>query len=350
MSFSHPHFAEPRWLWLALLGPVALILLQRYSTWARRGQLARIVAPDFLADLTRSHSGARRALKDALLVLAVGGIGLALARPQWGERAEASHVLGQDTVFLLDCSRSMLATDVSPSRLQRAKLAIMNFVQRHAQGRVGLVAFAGQAFLQCPLTFDYNAFQDALTEADDRIIPILGTDVGRALEEGFHAIDKAQRQKVLVLLTDGEDLEKGGVRMAQSLAKQGVVVFTVGVGTPQGTEIQMLNEQGRLELIRDRKGEVVRSRLDENTLRAIAQATRGSYFPLGPLGEGLAKVRLAAQTLNTTTGSAPARKLGVDRFHWPVAAVLVLLVAESLLGTRRRAVEGGTYAQQHKQY
>jgi Ca-activated chloride channel family protein len=339
VSFSHPHFAEPQWLWLALLGPVALILLQRYSTWARRGQLARIVAPDFLADLTRSHSGARRALKDALLVLAVGGIGLALARPQWGERAEASHVLGQDTVFLLDCSRSMLATDVSPSRLQRAKLAIMNFVQRHAQGRVGLVAFAGQAFLQCPLTFDYNAFQDALTEADDRIIPILGTDVGRALEEGFHAIDKAQRQKVLVLLTDGEDLEKGGVRMAEALAKQGVVVFTIGVGTPAGAEIQFLNAQGKPELVRDLKGEIVRSRLDENTLRSISQVTHGAYYPLGPLGEGLAKVRLDLENLHTAAGATPERKLGVDRFHVLVAAVLALLVAESLIGTRKRGRE-----------
>jgi Ca-activated chloride channel family protein len=339
MSFSHPHFAEPQWLWLALLGPVALILLQRYSAWARRGQLARIVAPEFLADLTRSHSGARRALKDALLVLAVGGVGLALARPQWGEQAEASHVLGQDTVFLLDCSRSMLATDVSPSRLQRAKLAIMNFVQRHAQGRVGLVAFAGQAFLQCPLTFDYNAFQDALTEADDRIIPILGTDVGRALEEGFHAIDKTQRQKVLVLLTDGEDLEKSGVRMAEALAKQGVVVFTIGVGTPAGTEIQFLNAQGKPELVRDLKGEIVHSRLDENTLRNISQVTRGAYYPLGALGEGLAKVRLDLENLHTAAGATAERKLGVDRFHFMVAAVLALLVAESLIGTRRRGRE-----------
>jgi Ca-activated chloride channel family protein len=149
-------------------------------------------------------------------------------------------------------------------------------------------------------------------------------------------MDKSDRLKLLVLVTDGEDLEKGGVRMAQSLAKKGVVLFTVGVGTPQGAEIQMLNEAGKLEWVRDRRGEVVRSRLDEKTLRAIAQATRGSYFPLGPLGEGLAKVRLAIQSLDSTTGSVPGRKLGVDRFHWPVAAVLLLLVAESLLGTRRR--------------
>jgi Ca-activated chloride channel family protein len=336
MDIAHPHFAEPRWLWLALVGPLLLLALQRYSAWARRRQLAQIAAPEFVADLTRSHSRIRRGFKNTLLVLALAGIGLALARPQWGEQAEASHLFGQDVVFLLDCSRSMLATDVSPNRLQRAKLAILDYLQRHAHGRVGLVAFAGQAFLQCPLTFDYGAFQDALTIVDDRTIPVLGTDVGRALEEGFRAMDKNERQKILVLLTDGEDLEKGGIRTAEKLAKDGVVVFTLGVGTPAGTEIQMLNEQGKPELVRDNKGEVVRSKLDEATLRSIAQATHGAYYPLGALGEGLAKVRLALEDLNTNSGSAPARKLGVDRFHVPVAIVLGLLVIESLVGTRRR--------------
>ena len=336
MDIAHPHFAEPRWLWLALVGPLLLLALQRYSAWARRRQLAQIAAPEFVADLTRSHSRIRRGFKNTLLVLALAGIGLALARPQWGEQAEASHLFGQDVVFLLDCSRSMLATDVSPNRLQRAKLAILDYLQRHAHGRVGLVAFAGQAFLQCPLTFDYGAFQDALTIVDDRTIPVLGTDVGRALEEGFRAMDKNERQKILVLLTDGEDLEKGGIRTAEKLAKDGVVVFTLGVGTPAGTEIQMLNEQGKPELVRDNKGEVVRSKLDEATLRSIAQATHGAYYPLGALGEGLAKVRLALEDLNTNSGSAPARKLGVDRFHVPVAIALGLLVIESLVGTRRR--------------
>ncbi len=310
--------------------------MQRYSAWAGRRQLAQIAAPHFIEEFTRSHSPARRAIKNALLVLAVAGIGLALARPQWGEQAQISRLLGRDTIFVLDCSRSMLASDVMPSRLQRAKLAILDFVLRHGRGRVGLVAFAGQAFLQCPLTFDYNAFQDALMYIDDKTIPVPGTDIGRALDEGYRAMDKSDRQKLLVLLTDGEDLEKGGVRTAEALAKQGVVVFTVGVGTPAGAEIHILNDQGQPELVRDAKGAVVRSQLDELTLRNIAQATKGAYYPLGLLGEGLAKVRLAVESLDFNSGSAPARKLGVDRFQLPLAAVLVLLVAESLIGTRRR--------------
>jgi len=335
MNFAHPHFGEPRWLWLAVLAPLLLLGLQRFSAWARREQLAKLAAPHFIADLTRSHSRIRRALKDVLLVLAVGGIGLALARPQWGQREEAGQTLGEDVVFILDCSRSMLAADVTPNRLQRAKLAILDFMRRHGHSRLGLVAFAGQAFLQCPLTFDYGAFEESLLAVDDKTIPIPGTDVGSALEEGSHALEKGDRQKLLVLLTDGEDLEKGGIRTAEGLAKKGVVVFTVGIGTPTGAEIQMVNEQGKLEFVRDSKGQIVRSRLDEATLRSIARATRGEYYPLGPLGEGLAKVRLALETLNFGTGAAPARKLGVDRFHLFVALVILLLIAESLIGTRR---------------
>jgi Ca-activated chloride channel family protein len=337
MDFSHPHFAEPRWLWLAVMAPVSLVLLQRYSAQARGKQLAQLASPQFLDRLIRSHSPTRSVIKQAMLVLAVAGIGLAMARPQWGEQTDIGHALGQDILFLLDCSRSMLASDVAPSRLQRAKLAILDFVQHHSHGRVGLVAFAGEAFLQCPLTYDYGAFQDALQIIDDKTIPVLGTDVGRALDEGFHSMEKSDRKKLMVLITDGEDLEKSGVRIAADLAKQGVVIFTVGVGTPAGAEIQMINEQGKAELVRDSKGEVVRSRLDEATLRSIAQATHGAYYPLGPLGEGLVKVRLAIEGLDTASGSTPTRKFGVDRFHFPVAAALVLLVAESLIGTRRRA-------------
>jgi len=336
MNFASPHFAEPRWLWLAVLGPVLLIALQVYAERARRRQLAQVASADFLAGLTRSHSPVRRALKNALLVLAIAGVGLALARPQWGELELAGEELGEDIVFAVDCSRSMLAADVSPNRLERAKLAVTDYVRQHARGRVGLIAFSGQAFLQCPLTFDYGAFDDALRALDDKTIPVQGTDIGRALDEAHRAMEKMDRRKVIVLLTDGEDLEKSGARTAETLAKQGVVVFSVGVGTQAGAEIRVVNEQGQPELVRDEKGEAVRSRLDETALRTIAEATRGNYFPLGPLGEGLAKVRLSMNSTDTLPGLKPSRKLGVERFHFPLAMVLVLLVVESLVGTRRR--------------
>jgi Ca-activated chloride channel family protein len=337
MNFIHPHFAEPQWLWLATLGPLALLALQWYSARMRSKQLAQMAAPHFLEQLTASRSPLRRAIKNALVILAVSGAGLALARPQWGEQKESGQMLGEDIVFVMDCSRSMLASDVAPNRLQRAKLAIIDFVHRRGNSRVGLVAFAGQAFLQCPITFDYGAFEEALNALDEKTIPIPGTDIGGGLDEGFRALEKGERDKLLVVLTDGEDLEKGGVKMAEGLAKKGVIIFTIGVGTPAGSEIQVINEQGKAELLKDSKGEVVRSRLDETTLKSIARVTKGAYFPLGPLGEGLAKVRVAMQTRSRTSGWTPSRKLGVDRFHVFIAGLLVLLVMESVIGTRRRS-------------
>jgi len=337
VNVANPHFAEPLWLWLAFLGPVALFALQRYSAWQRQRQLARMASPQFVEALTRSHRPGRRVFKDALLILAVFIIGLTLARPQWGEeRTDRTRLTGDDVVFVLDCSSSMLATDISPSRLERAKLAILDFIASHRAGRVGLVAFSGQAFLQCPLTPDHDAFRDALRAMDEKTIPVPGTHVGRALDEAFLAMDRDDKSRLIVLLTDGEDLEKSGIKRAGDLAKKGAVVFTIGVGTPAGGLIQALNEQGQPTLLRDSQGEVVRSRLDEATLQAIAAATRGEYRPLGPLGEGLARLRAAIEKRGILTAGSAASTRGVDRYYVFVALVLALVVIESLCGTRRK--------------
>jgi Ca-activated chloride channel family protein len=336
MDFSQPHFEAPGWLWLAVVAPLLLAWLQWRAGAKRREQLAQIASPRFVAELTTSHSPARRRFKNCLLLLAFVFAGIALARPQWGELKSSGQFLGEDVVFVVDCSYSMLSTDVRPNRLQRAKLAVADFVRAHGRGRVGLVAFAGSAFLQCPLTLDYDAFQNSLDALDEKTMPVPGTDIGRALSEANRAMDKNSRRKLVVLLTDGEDLENGGVAAAKTLATNGMVIFTVGIGTPAGSEIQMLNPAGQLELVRDAKDEPVRSRLDEKTLAAIAQATGGSYFPLGPLGEGLAKVRAAVETLDRTEGRQRAHSRGVDRYYWPMAATLVLLAVEPLVGTRRK--------------
>jgi len=156
------------------------------------------------------------------------------------------------------------------------------------------------------------------------------------LTEASHAMDKNARRKMVVLVTDGEDLEKSGVAAARRLATNGVVVFTIGVGTPTGKEIVTLNASGQMEALRDAKGGVVRSQLDEPTLREIAQVTGGSYFPLGSLGDGLMQVRSAMHTLDAAAGAQAATKRGVDRFYFPLAVTLALLVVEPLISTRRK--------------
>lgn len=330
------HFVEPRWLWLAAVAPVLLALLHRHAAKARSEQLARMASQQFINELTASHSPAQRRFKNGLLLLTIALAGLALARPQWGSVETSQAWLGEDVVFALDCSLSMTATDVLPSRLQRARFAILDFVQRESHGRVGLVAFAGSAFIQCPLTFDTDAFEESLLATDAKTMPIPGTDIGRALNEAYRAMDKGNRRKLIVLVTDGEDLEKTGIAAAKRLATNGVVVFTIGVGTPAGREIQTVNAAGQRELLRDAKGGIVRSRLDEPTLREIAQSTGGSFFPLGPAGEGLLKVRPAMHALEIAGAARKPAQNGVDRFYFPLAAMVALLVIEPLIGTRRR--------------
>jgi Ca-activated chloride channel family protein len=336
MDFSHPHFAVPGWLWLSVIAPLLLAWLQFRAAAKRKRQLAQVASPRFVAQLTASHSPARRWFKEILLLLVFVFAGIALARPQWGELKSSGQWLGEDVMFVLDGSYSMLSTDVRPDRLERAKLAIADFVRTHGRGRVGLVAFAGSAFLQCPLTLDYDAFENALNAVDENTMPVPGTDIGRALEEANRAMSKGSHRKLVVLVTDGEDLEKDGVAIARRLGTNGVVVFTVGVGSPAGSEIRMRNPAGQMVLMRDAKGEVVHSRLDEKTLTAIAQATGGSYYPLGPLGEGLARVRSAVEMLDRSAELKRTHSRGIDRFYWPVTAMLGLLVIESLVGTRRK--------------
>jgi len=341
MDIAYPHFAEPQWFWLAILAPLGAALLQRYAARARRVDVSRLVAEALLAGALESHSPARRAFKNTLIVLAFFGIGVALARPQWGRQVQTERILGQDVLFLIDCSRSMQAADVQPNRLARAKLAVLDFVQRYGRGRVGLVAFAGQAFLQCPLTGDYEAFGDSLMALDDRTIPVPGTDLGRALDEGRLALERNQRRKLMVLVSDGEDLEQNGINTAKLLAKEGVVLFTIGVGTARGTPIFLDNNPAAAQFMRDKSGQMVQSRLDEATLKSIARITGGTYQPLGPLGEGLSRLRQLLNDNSHPPGVSTAQQYGIDRFYFPLAAVILLVVGESLIGTRRQPREDG---------
>lgn len=342
MNFNSFQFASPEWLWLAAGAAVLFVVLYGYSAQRRRGQLRQFAADDLLEQLLRGHSPLKRFIKNTLLLLAVILLSLSLARPQWGQTQEERNNEGEDILFLLDTSKSMLARDVEPSRLERAKLAIRDFTHRHARGRIGILAFAGSAFLQCPLTFDYEAFDEAVRDLNIDSVPLPGTDISKALLVSKKAFEKGDNRKVVVLLTDGEDLEKAGIKTAEAIAKDGVVIYCIGIGTEAGGTVMVPQENGEIGPMIDSSGQTIVSKLDEETLRRIATASGGTYRRLDQVGAVMNDI---AQTLQSRAGKAaatPSKKRGIDRYQWPLAVAIFLLVVESLLGTRRKTRQSDT--------
>ena len=261
-------------------------------TWRRydlrqKAALGTFAASHLHAQLTASFSAARRNWKRGLFLASVALMFAALARPQAGYRWEEAKRRGIEILFAVDTSKSMLTPDVKPNRLTRAKLAVDDFVSRLDGDGVGLVAFAGNAFLQCPLTLDHNAFNDSLTALDTNTIHRGGTDISSAIREAQAALqDRPSTDKILILLTDGEDLEGHDVDTAKVAAQAGLKIYTVGVGTANGDLIPLPAEDGG-GFVKDDAGQYVKSHLDESTLQAIAQATGGIYASLGAQGQGL---------------------------------------------------------------
>ncbi len=335
MDTADFHFEAPRLLAVAVVAGLALFAALRWTERRRRRGLAGFAASRLLGRLTAGYSSARRLTKDLALSVAFTLLVACFAGPRWGLESTNQKGATEDVVFALDVSKSMLVGDMSPTRLARAKAAIANFVRRKGTGNVGLVAFSGQAFLQCPLTRDYDAFFRTLEETDTGSIQVVGTDIGRAIEESELAFYSNRTRKLLIILTDGEDLEAGGIEMAKKLKRKGLVIHTVGVGTPSGGPIRTIGSTGSLDTLKDGQGEEVLSRLDERTLGEIAEAAGGRFVRLGQAGEGMEALRLAIQAGTDEKGGG---RRGVPREEWLIGAALLLLVLESLLSTRRQTV------------
>ena len=331
-------FAEPYWL---LVGVTACLLLWwRYRRFDRRQQatLHGFVAPRLAQQLTRSVSVARRTLKRALFTAGVACLFIALARPQAGYRWQETQRKGRDILFAVDTSRSMLAPDVKPNRLARAKLAVQDLLQHLDGDGVGLIAFAGRAFLQCPITLDYDAFRDSLTALDTTVIPRGGTDIASAIREAQATFkQRSDSDKILILLTDGEDLRGDAVAAAQAAGKAGVKIFTVGVGTPNGELIPLNGEEGGTQFVQDATGNYVKSRLDQATLTKIAQATGGMYQPLGQRDQGLTTIYEKGLAPFARHELATRRhKVYREQFAWALWAALAFFLADWFIRTRRR--------------
>ncbi|MCZ6675255.1 MAG: VWA domain-containing protein, partial [Verrucomicrobia bacterium] len=331
MTFAYPI------IFVLALAMIPLMLLWAFRIErGKKKQLSKFLAPTLIGQLTESVSPGKKQLKAVLLAMGISLIVIAVARPQYGYIWLEVKSKGIDVVFAIDTSKSMLAQDIRPNRLERAKLAVHDFIEKMGADRIGLVAFSGSAFLQCPLTLDYNAFRQSLEILESGVIPVPGTDIASAIEMAESAFNKENNFKILILITDGEDLANNGISVAARASKRGVRVFTLGVGSKAGEIIPYTNEQGQQDYVRDENGNVVRTRLDESTLQQISAASKGFYSPLGALGEGLETVyRLGLEEIPRQELNSRMNKQAIERYQWVLAAGIFLLLLEWLIGTRR---------------
>ena len=333
------NFANPAWLPVGLLCALALIWLWRRYDARQQAALAKFVSAHLRQQLTRSISPGRRRLQRGLFLGALIGLFVALAGPQVGFHWEQVSRRGNEIIFAIDTSRSMLTPDVKPNRLTRAKLAIDDFAQKLDGDAVGIVAFAGTAFLACPVTLDYGAFHESLGAVDTSTIPRGGTNISAAIQVAQAALRRRPgSDKIVILVTDGEDLEGNAFETAQAAAKaDGIKIYTVGVGTAAGDLIPIPQAYGG-GFVKDETGAFVRSRLDEQGLKAIAGATGGFYVPLGTQAEGLELIfQNVLGSIAKHELASRQQKIYIERFQWPLAASLAMLLSSLLIGSRRRS-------------
>jgi Ca-activated chloride channel family protein len=331
MSFGHP-----TWLWILLVLPALAFFFARAE---QRGaeRLQQFVAARLLPQLAGTVNRGRRILRFVLLLLVLALVLVSLARPRWGYAFDEVKRKGLDLLFAVDVSRSMLSNDVQPNRLERVKLATQDLLNELQGDRVGLIAFAGRAFLQAPLTIDYDAAVDSINDLDTKTIPEGGTNISDAIALATRTFGKAATgNRALIIFTDGEELSGDAVHAAKAAAETGVRIFAIGVGTPGGSLIPIPGAGGGTAFVKDAKGEVVKSKLDETRLREIAQAADGFYLHLenGPrtmkrlFTEGLGKMQVA--DINARLSRRP-----IERYEWPLAAAILFFAIALLINDRK---------------
>lgn len=326
-------FETPIWLYLTPVVSLLMLGLALLGLRRKESALARFAAARLLSRLTTYGSTKRSLIKSACIILSATLIAFAMARPQLGVEWTERQARGLDIVFVLDTSKSMLATDLRPTRLDRAKLAIRDIITRLESDRIGLVAFAGNAFLQTPPTLDYAAFRESLDSIGPEIMTRGGSNLGSALREAAKAFPQENNFKVCILLTDGEDLRGDALEAAKEITKENIKLHSIGIGTPEGEYLRIRGTNGTEEFVRDDQGQPVRSQLDEATLQEIAQITEGAYFRLSNQSLNQLYESVLA-TLPRKELTAEKQEIRIERFQWFLGAALFLVVFEKLI--RRR--------------
>ena len=347
-------FEHPRILWL--LSIVILLAWFLQWSWRRRRSLIHVfVKSRLLAALTVGVSHQRQLVKMGLLVLAVSLLILALARPQYGFDWQEARQKGLDIIVAIDVSKSMLANDIPPNRLERSRLAAQDLIKEAQRDRIGLVTFAGSAFLQCPLTLDDEAFRQNLNAISPDIIPQGGTALKEALETAMKAFDTTtDTYRAIILLSDGEDHEEGAIKAAEAASAQDCRIFTVGVGTASGELLKVPDKEGRLTYLKDPQGNAVKSRLNENLLQQVAAAGQGFYIHLRDTKSMKTLYQKGLAPLPKSELSSRQSKQYREQFQWPLTLAIICLLIELFISDQKKVarpegpIKSGTVLQERE--
>ncbi|MCB1090770.1 MAG: VWA domain-containing protein, partial [Verrucomicrobiae bacterium] len=340
-----PTFANPEWLWCLLLLP-PLAGLRVWSHLRSKAGASGLVSPKLTKDLIIGARQWSRWVVFSLQLIALASLLLALARPQWGFEVTDEESESRNVVIAIDTSRSMLANDLTPDRLTRAKLAAQDIVMSLPEDRIALIAFAGKAFLQAPLTLDHDAVLESIQQFDSELIPRGGSNLTKAAELAIELLEKVDSQEsALIIFSDGEALEgKDDLKsIVDDAEKVGLNVITIGVGTENGSIIPEPDDKGKPQpgtFVTDDEGNVVRSRLDPAALREMSHTLGGgAYLDLAATSSVAKSVNDTLKRVEVTRGASQSRRRPIDRFMWPLGIAMFFFVAAWLLPGTSRWIE-----------
>lgn len=324
-------FAQSQYLFLLLLIPVFFII-QAVVLRLRRRRIRRMGDEALVESLMPSYSQAKVWVRLVLFALGFFFFVLALSRPQIGAALKERQTKGAEVMIALDVSNSMLAQDYSPDRLERAKLAISRMVDRLRDDRLGLIVFAGNSFVQLPITTDYVSAKMFLSSISTESVPIQGTAIGEAINTAMRSFSpQSDKSRAIIVITDGENHEDDPVAAARQASDLGVRVFTIGVGSPEGTMIPM----GDGDYLRDREGNPVVTRLDETVLKDVAAAGKGMYVRAGNSEFGLNPIIDEIERMDDELYSSVVFEEYDELYMYFLAVALFFLILEMLVGERR---------------
>lgn len=339
-------FGSPEYFWLLL----ALPLVVGFFIWsyqARRRALRQFAAAPLIARLAPTNDLGRQVLKWTVFLLFLLFLVFALVRPRFGVKMEMVERKGVDVIVALDVSKSMLAQDITPNRIQRAKHEIRKFIDLLRGDRVGLIVFAGESYVQCPLTLDYGAAQLFLDAVDTDWIQLQGTALAQAIEQSVRAFRSQERKhKVLVILSDGEDHGGEAVEAARTAAEEGVRVYTIGIGSESGVPIPLhASGGGNVVYKKDRDGNLVMTRLNPAVLDKIAQEGNGKYFHAG-LDLDLTRIYSEIAQMEKKDLGMNRMTVYEEKYQWFLGIALALLLIEFFIPdrVRRKREWKGRYA------